>query len=140
MSTERALITWLLMIPVAFVNGTLRQFGYAPYLGDAAANQISCFTAMFAFALLVYAVTRKWPFTSHGQARAVGLSWAAATVIFEASLGLSRGMPWRDVFAQYAIWNGQLWALVVVLVAMLPSLSMLWDRWSANVRGTGSEA
>jgi hypothetical protein len=131
MTLRHALITWLLMVPIAFANGTLRQFAFAPRIGEPAAHQVSCFTAMAAFGLLIYAVTRRWHLASYGQAWTIGLLWAGATLTFETVLGLSRGVPWRDIFVDYALWKGHLWALVVAFLAIAPALSVAWDRAQA---------
>jgi hypothetical protein len=128
MTTGRALLVWLLMIPLAFANGTLRQFGYGPRLGEPAAHQLSCVTAVFAFGILVVVTSRRWPFTNYSQALSVGGLWAVLTVAFETALGRMRGMPWRDVLADYALWDGHLWGIVVLFLAMAPSLILAFER------------
>jgi len=54
MTFGRALTIWLLMIPIAFANRILRQMVYGPRVGETAARQISCFTAIAAFGILIY--------------------------------------------------------------------------------------
>jgi hypothetical protein len=122
MTLGRALLVWLLMIPLAFANGTLRQFGYAPQLGEPAAHQLSCVTAVLAFGILIVVASRRWPFTSYRQALAIGSLWAVFTVAFETTLGRMRGMAWRDVLADYALWDGHLWGIVVVFLSVAPVL------------------
>jgi hypothetical protein len=116
------------MIPIAFLNGTLRQFVYGPRVGEPAAHQISCITAIIAFGLLIFAMTRRWHFDSFRQAWRVGALWAAATVAFETTLGRLGGLSWSDLFLDYDLWNGHLWALVVSFIAIAPALIVLWDR------------
>ena len=128
MTAKRALLTWLLMIPVAFANGTVRELAYGPHVSESAAHRISCVTAVGAFAMLVLAVTRRWHFRTYKQACTVGLLWAGATIAFETALGLSRSLSWADMIHQYALWEGQLWALVVFFIGIAPSLSIFWDR------------
>src|SRR5687767_3349723 len=50
----RAIITWLLFIPIAVLNGTLRELVYRPFTGELAAHQISTATASIAFFTLAY--------------------------------------------------------------------------------------
>lgn len=45
-------LAWFPMVLIAVANGSLRQFGYAPYLSELAAHQISCFTAVIFFCRL----------------------------------------------------------------------------------------
>jgi hypothetical protein len=128
MTIGRALLVWLMMIPVAFANGTLRQFGYGPRLGEPAAHQLSCVTAVVAFGVLIVAASRRWGFTGYGHALWVGTMWAALTVAFETGLGRMRGMPWRDVLADYALWDGHLWGIVVAFILLAPALVVSFAR------------
>jgi hypothetical protein len=69
---------------------------------------------------LIWVAASRWPFSSSRQAFHIGLFWAALTVAFETALGLTSGMEWRDIFADYALWNGHLWALVIVFLVAAP--------------------
>ncbi len=122
MTMSQALSIWLLMIPIAVANGTLRQFGYGPFMAARQAHQLSCLTAIIAFGAFFWIISRRWPFGSEAQALRVGVLWGALTVTFETVLGLQRGLSGEQIFADYAIWKGHLWASVVVFIVIAPWL------------------
>jgi hypothetical protein len=51
----RAILTWVLFVPVAIANGTVRETLYASYVGDRTAHQISTAIAIVAYFALAYA-------------------------------------------------------------------------------------
>ena len=130
MNVKRGLIVWFTMIPVAFANGAVRQFVYGPVVGEPTAHQVSCFTAMALFGLLIWIASRRWAFSSQRHAFHIGLFWASLTVLFETGLGLTGGMGWREIFSTYAFWNGELWALVIVFLVAAPVV-VAWRRTRA---------
>lgn len=134
MTIGRAFVVWLMMIPIAFGNGTLRQFGYGPWLGELAAHQLSCVTAVVAFGVLIVAASRRWAFAGYGHALWVGGLWAVLTVAFETGLGRMRGMAWREVLADYALWDGHLWGVVVAFILLAPVLVVSFERARRNWR------
>jgi hypothetical protein len=136
MNIKRALIVWFTMIPVAVANGALRQFVYGPLIGEPMVHQISCFTAIAAFGALIWIANRRWAFSSSSQAFDIGLLWAALTVAFEAGLGLTSGMHWRDIVADYALWNGHLWGLVVAFLVVAPVALVALRTQSRSFRRT----
>jgi hypothetical protein len=136
MTLTRAFITWLLMIPVAFGNGVLRQFGYGPYVAEAVARQISCITAIILFGALIVAVSRRWKFESLAQAWRVGILWACLTAVFETSMGRLRHMSWGEIFQDYEIWNGRWWGLVIAFLASIPAIIFAMDTKRIRQRTT----
>jgi hypothetical protein len=125
MTLPRALLTWLLLFVAAFTNGAVREFFYARYFDEPAANRVSVGTGILLFGVVIWAVTRVWPFSSPGQAGRIGLLWVAMTVAFEFGFGhFVRGRPWPALFAEYAIWRGRLWPLVLAWLFVAPVLSV----------------
>ena len=120
MTTVRALLSWLALLAVAFLNGALRQLAYPHSLGDFAARQVAAGLGAVAFGLVIWFVLRRWPVTGPRQAWAVGALWAAMTIAFEVALVRGSGRPWQDVVDQYAIWEGSLWPLLVLWVLLAP--------------------
>ena len=132
MTFGRALTIWLLMIPIAFANGILRQMVYGPRVGETAARQISCFTAIAAFGILIYVLAHRWRFASVGQAWRIGFLWAGLTAAFEAGLGRLRGMTWGAIFSDYAVWEGRLWGFVVAFILLAPVFIAARERSKAR--------
>jgi hypothetical protein len=125
----RAVLSWLVLVAVAFANGALRVFAYPPTLGDFAARQVSAGIGALLLGAAMWLLLRRWPLATARSAWATGILWAALTVAFEVGLVRAEGQPWRAVLEQYAIWEGSLWPLLVAWVALAPpALSALQHR------------
>lgn len=120
MTPARAFISWLVLLAVAFLNGALRQLAYPAALGDFAARQVSAGVGAVALGVAIWLILRRWPTPRARQAWATGALWAALTVAFEAAMVGGRG-SWVDAVAQYAIWKGSLWPLIVLWVLVAPA-------------------
>jgi hypothetical protein len=119
MTPVRAVLSWLVLLAVAFVNGAIRQLAYPSTLGDFAARQVSAGVGAVLFGIAIWLLLGPWPIRSARQAWATGALWAALTVLFEAALVRGEG-SWDEVLAQYALWRGSLWPLVVLWVLVAP--------------------
>ena len=120
MTPFRALVSWIALVAVAFLNGALRQLAYPPALGDFAARQVSTGVGAVAFGAAIWFLLRRWPLATSRNAWATGALWAALTVLFELALGLGGGGSWSEVLGQYALWRGSLWPLLVLWVLAAP--------------------
>lgn len=119
----RYLLTWLVMLVVAFVNGALRDFTYGKHLPELRANQLSCVSGMVLLGVVMFFYVRYWPPVSAGQALAIGLFWMALTVAFEFLFFHYVGRrSWAELRANYDLASGRLWPLILVWVALAPYL------------------
>jgi hypothetical protein len=117
----RALLTWLLLFAVAFANGALREFTYRRTLGEALANQVSCGIGIAAIWAAVWAIGGHWRFTSAAQAWRIGALWLVMTVAWEfLFFHYVMEHPWDELLANYAIWRGRLWVLVLAGILTAP--------------------
>ena len=117
----RYLLAWFPMILIAVANGAWREAALVPRLGDHAARQVSTLILVALFAVYIGYITRKWRLGSGGEALCVGAAWLALTVGFELALGrLVSGLSWEQLFAEYDLAAGRLWALVPLWVAAAP--------------------
>ncbi len=121
MTPFRAVLSWLVLLAVAFLNGAVRQFAYPSTLGDFAARQVAAGVGAVALGVAIWFILRLWPLSGSRQAWATGALWAALTVAFEVALARGGGHPWDDVVAQYALWHGSLWPLLVLWVLVAPA-------------------
>lgn len=129
MTPLRAFLSWFLLLAVAFLNGTLRQVAYPSTLGDFAARQVAAGTGAVALGAAIWLVLRRWPLASARNAWATGALWTALTVLFEIGLVRASGRGWSEVGAQYAVWRGSLWPLLLLWVLAAPAaLSALQHR------------
>lgn len=109
------------MILIAVANGALREAWLVPRFGEHAARQISTLLLLALFALYIGYVVRRWPIASSGEAIAVGVVWLVLTLLFEFVLGhFVSGLSWSELFAEYNLAAGRLWALVPIWVAIAP--------------------
>ncbi len=120
MTPLRALLTWLVLLALAFANGTLRVLAFPASLGDFAARQVAVGTGAALFGAALWVLLGRWPFARPAHAWAAGAAWVALTVLFELGLVLRTGR-WADVAAQYALWEGSLWPLLLAWLLVAPA-------------------
>jgi hypothetical protein len=121
----RALLVWAALFAVAFANGAFRELVLRRRMGELAAHQLSVVTGITAFGFAIAAAGRLWPFASAGQAWRTGLLWAALTIAWEFVFGhYIMRHSWESLLADYHIWKGRLWPLVLLWVAVAPRLLM----------------
>jgi hypothetical protein len=111
---------WAGVVVVAFVNGALHR-GYEGALGELRAEQLSNVVLLMLLAPWVVRTERRHPLPSAGDAVAVGLAWASATVVFEFLFGhYVNGDSWAHLLGAYDVTQGRLWLLTIVGVAAAP--------------------
>ena len=119
----RYFVVWFVLLVVAFVNGATRGVLLLERFGEHRANQLSCLTGITLFGVVIWFVSRRWPFRSGSEAIRVGLIWLAMTVAFEfLFFHYVGGAPWEKLLADYRIWEGRLWPLILLWVALAPWL------------------
>lgn len=124
----RYTLAWLPMVIIGIVNGVIRAVGYAQYLGELRAHQVSTVTAIVLFGIYVWALMRRWPLASSRQALTVGGIWLALTVVFEFVFGhYVMGHPWSTLLHDYNFLAGRLWALVLIWLALAPYVFYRWS-------------
>jgi hypothetical protein len=119
---RRSALTWLLMIPVAIANGTLREVVLNPLIRDFTARQISVVTGSAAFLVLVYLMMRNYVRGATDQLLLkIGAVWVVGTVIFEFGLGhFIEGKSWGTLLHDYNVLAGHFWPVVLVVVFFAP--------------------
>jgi hypothetical protein len=117
------ILLWLPMVPIAVANGAARQLWYGKHMAELTAHQVSTCTGILLLGVYMWRVFAAWPLASAGQAAAVGLAWVALTVAFEFLFGhyLAK-QPWTVLLANYNVFRGHLWPLVLAWVGFAPYL------------------
>lgn len=126
MNWGRAVLVWAAIIPCAIANGILRDAVLARVLAAAAARALSGVLLSAAILALTLA-TYRWLGSPRGPA-AVGLGavWLALTVAFEFAFGrLVAGRSWDELFRAYRFEGGDLWPVVLLVVAVAPLLASM---------------
>ncbi len=122
MTYTRLLLTWLLLALLMPVNGLLREAGLKRVMSAGAAEALSALTG-----IVIILATTRWLFRVPADAPTAQLvRWAlilvGATVAYEFGIGLAGGKSFADLLANYALWKGRLWPLVLAALAATPWL------------------
>jgi hypothetical protein len=128
----RAFGVWCVLLAVAFANGFVRVAWLIPSAGDRTGHIVSALTLSFAIALISW-LTIGWirPETS-GDALGVGAFWLGLTLAFEFLAGhYLFGNPWETVLADYNVFDGRIWILVLITTAVSP----LVTSWASGLIG-----
>ncbi|MEW6194823.1 MAG: hypothetical protein AB1521_06695 [Bacteroidota bacterium] len=114
-------LLWFPMVIIAIVNGSIRQFFYTKFLNELAAHQVSVLSGIIFFAVYVWIITGVWKIESSAQAITIGIMWLAMTIIFEFVFGhFVMGNSWEKLLADYNIFKGRLWIVVLIWTAISP--------------------
>jgi len=127
----RTIVIWVLLLGVAVLNGTAREFLLAPrlgaYAGHVASTVVLC-AAIFVVALLF---TRWIGPRSRGGAMLIGAVWVALTLAFEFLAGhYLFGSSWERLLADYDLLRGRVWILVLLATLFAPAWGWGWSRAS----------
>jgi hypothetical protein len=129
----RVVLTWVFFVPVAILNGVIRDKVYRPRVGELRAHQIS--TALGSGAFLSWAFFMLKKQASHlGGTRLllIGVSWVSLTMLFEFGfMHYAAKIPWKRLLSDYNLLKGRVWPLFLLTELMSPFLVKL--RISADV-------
>lgn len=117
----RSFLVWLLIIPLAVANGALRDLLLAPALGETLGRALSSVS----LSILIFAVTLLFIGRIGVRERrdllVVGGSWLLLTLLFEFSFFvLVMGHPFDELLAEYDLFQGRLWLLVLAATFFAP--------------------
>jgi len=114
---------WAAFIPIAILNGLLREKGLVPLLGQRLALPLSGVSCAIFFFLLTY-ITLPWlGQLRSGRYRLIGIAWLVMTVAFEFLFGrLVARKSWGELLLAYDPTSGNLWLPVLLVVAVSPWL------------------
>ncbi|MDR1990880.1 MAG: hypothetical protein LBQ09_11710 [Acidobacteriaceae bacterium] len=115
----RACGLWLVILVCAVANGVLREAVLIPTLGSAWGLILSG-VLLSALVLLVAYLGLPWLRARGSERIVIGVGWLVATLIFEFSFGLLRGKPFEEILAAYTFKGGNIWPVVLLIVAVAP--------------------
>ncbi len=118
----RAVLTWVLMIPVAIANGIFRETVIRPITGELPAHQISVVTGSLGFLGVTWLAFRHHAVQENDRTLlGVGLAWLAGTIAFEFGFGhFLDGKTWTELFQDYNVFQGRLWPVVLLVIFAAP--------------------
>jgi hypothetical protein len=116
---------WLVLLVAMVATGIAREAVLTPRVGAQASHVWGTLAAMLvAAALIGWWVRRERP--SPAAALGVGVLWVALTVVFEFGFFSGvRGRPWQELLADYNLFRGRLFGLLLLTVLAAP---WLWAR------------
>jgi hypothetical protein len=116
-------LAWFPIMIIAFANAAIRQAGYARYVSELAAHQISTLTLCAAAGAYAWALSSFLRLHSPAQAIGVGIMWLVMTIAFETGFGrYILGNPWSQVLRDYNIPEGRVWPVFLLWLTLAPYL------------------
>lgn len=117
-----ALGIWLLLVVFFIVNGTVRNYVYAPVIGEWEGHVASSLIGI-GFIFLVTYLSLKYLLTGYSSVDLIliGTLWFSLTVVFEFGFGhYIMGHSWGNLLADYNILKGRVWSLVLLSTLTAP--------------------
>ena len=122
----RALLVWIGMAVAMVVNGSARELLYAPITGNPAAQAISTVIGIAIILGISNLFVKTHPEFPHRGWVRVGVLWGCLTIVLELVVGLYvTGLTWLEILANYNLFAGRLWPLVLLAVFVAP---VYWSR------------
>ena len=121
MNILKSLPVWLCFIPVAILNGGLREYVLAKAIGAEWALPVSGITLSVCIFLITWLLLPRMTkaFTSK-EGWLIGTGWALLTIVFEFAAGLAGGSTISELLAAYNPLTGNLWLLVLMTTLLSP--------------------
>jgi hypothetical protein len=120
---KKSILIWLSIIPLAILNGGLREAVLTPRLEESCAQIVSGLILL----LLIFLVTLIFiPRIGKGEQKTywkIGLLWILLTLVFETVLGVAMGDSFGNLLRAYDITTGNLWLIIVVFTGVVPWLT-----------------
>lgn len=118
----RSLLVWLCFIPVAILNGGLRQYVLDRCLGEVGANALSGVLLSLFILLISGLLLPRIAKYNRKESYQIGIVWMLLTIGFEFTFGLTSGISFQELLSAYNPMTGNLWLLVVVTTFGAPRL------------------
>lgn len=120
----KASTIWAAFIPIAILNGALREKCLVPLLGQRLALPLSGISCSILFFLLTNSALPWLGPLKPCHYRLIGIAWLVMTVAFEFLFGrLVAQKPWGELLQAYDLTTGNLWLLVLLTIAVSPWLT-----------------
>lgn len=119
----KSLLVWVLIIPLAILNGGFREKILMPWLGEQAALPISGILLCILIFLVTVLLLHKLVKGDNKIYWAIGTVWIFFTIGIEFIIGYMMNSPMEEMLAAYDITTGNLWLLIVIFIGFVPWLS-----------------
>jgi len=120
----KSLGIWFLLAISAIIVATFRIAVLLPQVGEQTAHQLGTILYLIVQFLIIYLFIRKMKIRDVKTLLLIGIFWAVITIIFEFVFGhYVIGHSWQKLFADYNLFNGRLWVLVLINNIVAPLIS-----------------
>ena len=121
MNILKSLIIWFCFIPVAILNGELREYVLAKAIGEKWALPVSGITLSACVFLITWLLLpRIMKVCTFKDCWLIGIGWALLTIAFEFAAGLAGGDTVSELLVAYNPLTGNLWLLVLATTLLSP--------------------
>ena len=132
MSIKKIVLVWLLILPAMVLNGIVREAVLVDAAGRGLADVASAFLGIVIILLITRPFLRRMPDPTTRALARVSAVWLILTVTFEFLFGhYVDGKSWSELGANYALWEGKLWPIVLAALVLSP---FIWARWAGPDR------
>jgi hypothetical protein len=124
MSFVKAACVWLGFLVVAIACGFIREKFLVPGLGPLGGRALGTLLVAVIIFGMIYAYIGKLAGASRASLFKLGLGWTMATILFEFLFGhYAMGHSWESLRADYHVFQGRLWPLVLIVTLFGPLLA-----------------
>ena len=124
MKILKSLLVWVCFIPVAILNGGLREHVLARALGEKWALPLSGIILSACIFLITWLLLpRTVKALSAKDSLRIGICWVFLTIAFEFVSGLAGGSTITELLAAYNPLTGNLWLLVLATTLLSPVMA-----------------
>lgn len=118
----KSLLIWALIIPLAIMNGIMRDSLVSPLIGSKYALALSGIILCVLIFIISYFLITFLGQGSQKQYLIMGVVWVILTIIFETILSLAMGNSYPTIIKSYNILTGYLWLLDIIFIGITPIL------------------
>jgi hypothetical protein len=120
----RTVVVWFGLLALAIANGGFREAVLVPKLGLGMARAVSSVILSLLIVGVGWGLTRWIGPTTLQDAWTIGALWVALTLGFEFLGGhYLFGKPWPELMADYNLFAGRIWVLVLIATLMTPAMA-----------------
>ena len=124
MKILKSLLVWVCFIPVAILNGGLREHVLARALGEKWALPLSGIILSACIFLITWLLLpRAVKALSSKDSLRIGICWVFLTIFLEFTLGLAGGSTITELLSAYNPLTGNLWLLVLAATLLSPVMA-----------------
>ena len=125
----KSFIVWICFIPVAILNGGLREYVLVRLVGEEMAMPVSgILLSIFIFLTTWLVLPRLAKGCNMKDCLAMGICWALLTVAFESAAGIAGDSTITEILAAYNPSTGNLWVLALATTMLSPVLLKVFRR------------